>query len=111
MAKRLQKRHLRRGVGGPWGSSMTRIDSTAIARKHFTNLGDIEVVPPRIEWRQIPFREPEQPHGWSQPLSVLRVGRMLVMFLQMDERPRRLGQRLEILRVLRSDGLRVLKPF
>src|SRR5437762_3046158 len=84
---------------------MSRIDCPTKSRKHLAKLCDIKVVPPRAEWRQIFFREPEQSHRRREPLSMLRMGRMLKVFLQMDKRARRLDQPFEILGVLRRDSL------
>ena len=60
------------------------------------------------KWRQIFFRQPKQTHGGPEPLPVLRMRRMLVMFLQMDERTRGLDEPFEELRVLGRD--RIVKP-
>jgi hypothetical protein len=83
---------------------MSRIDRAAIPRQHFPKLRHIEVVPFGIERRQIFFRESEQSDGRRESFPVLRMSRMLVMFLEMHERSRRLDQALEILGVLGIDG-------
>ena len=61
------------------------------------------------KWRQIFFREPEQPHRRPQPLPMFRMGRMFELLLQMNERAGGLDQAFEILRVLRRD--RIVQPY
>jgi len=65
-------------------------------------------MPFRAEGRQIFFRESKQTHRRAEPLSMFRMGRMLELLLQMDERSGRLDQSLEKLRVLRRD--RIVQP-
>src|SRR5688572_2801846 len=62
-------------------------------------------MPLRPEWRQVLLREPKQAHGRARPFAMLRMSRMLEMFLQMHERARGLDQPLEILSILRRDRL------
>jgi hypothetical protein len=61
-------------------------------------------MPLAAERRQVLFREPKQAHGRAKPFSVFWMGRMLVMFLEMDECPGRLDQPLEVLGILRRDA-------
>ncbi len=57
--------------------------------------GHIQFVMPRSEDRQVLFREPKQTSGRRQAPAVLRVRRMLEVFLQMHECACCLNQSLE----------------
>ena len=65
-------------------------------------------MPLRPERLQILLRQPEQSHRRAEAFPVLGMGWMLELLLEMDKRPRRLDQALEILRILRRD--RIVEP-
>jgi len=104
-----QKREAGCILGRPWIDLMVgRHNQTHMATKHFPELRQIEVVPLCAQRRQIFFRKAEEANGRSQPASMLRMGRMFELFLQMDKSACGLNQPLEILRIVR--GRRLLEP-
>jgi hypothetical protein len=108
MTERSAQGHLRGALWRPRILAITEFGSTSIAGKDFSQRNKIQVMSCGSKRRQILFREAKQTNCGTEPSPMLRVRRMFVMLLQMDEGTRGLDKAFEILRVFRRD--RIVKP-
>ena len=96
---------MRGGFRRPWVGLMIGVHNhPRMATEHFPECRQSERVPLHTQRLQIPFRQAEQPNGRSQTTSMLGMGRMFELLLQMDESAGGLDQAFEILRIVGGRG-------
>lgn len=100
----LQQLQLRRSLGRPRISLIIgRDDLLGVFVQQTAERADIEAVIARRVDRQVLFREAQQTHGGLQTPAMLRMRRLLEIFLEMNKTARRLDQAFEKIGIGRID--------